>query len=362
MNEVNAVYIHIPFCRNICSYCDFSKVFYNEKIVDKYLISLGKEIEERYKQEEIRTVYIGGGTPSSLSLEQLQKLFSIIKRLNLVGLEEFTFECNLEDISEDKMIFLKENGVNRLSIGVESFQDEILRFLERSYTSEEILGRIKLAKKYFENINIDLIYAVPNQSLDLLKKDIKSVLSLGVKHISTYSLMIEENTKLSVCSVDTISSDLDSDMYFLIHDELIKNGYEHYEISNYSVEGYQSKHNNVYWQNDRYYGFGLGASGYISNTRYTNTRSIHKYLDGDFESDIELIDITANISNEMILGLRTSCGVSKKKFRDRFGADVKDFYDLNQLIDMGQLIETDDRYYIPIDKWYLLNEILVNFV
>ena len=189
--NTKSIYIHIPFCSNICSYCDFCKFYYNKKIVSNYLDSLTLEIKEKYLGEEIDTIYIGGGTPSSLSLSELEKLFSVLEIINFSSDVEFTFECNVLDLTEEKLIFLKEHGVNRLSIGVQSFNKEILSFLERRYDKNIILEKIRLAKKYFSNINVDLMYAVPGEDLNILKNDLELFLSLDIKHISTYSLIIE---------------------------------------------------------------------------------------------------------------------------------------------------------------------------
>ena len=268
------IYIHIPFCNSICSYCDFCKFLYNKKWVDNYLNALQKEINKNYKNELVRTIYIGGGTPSSLNIGELNKLFDIIKIFKKDKKIEFTFECNIEDINEPKLELLKNNGVNRISIGVESFNDKYLKFLGRNYKSKDIMNRIDLVKKYFDNINIDLIYALPNQTLEELESDIDKFLSLDIDHISTYSLIIEPNTKLYINKTKNIDEEKDFEMYNLICNKLKNKGYNHYEISNFSKESFESKHNLIYWNNLEYYGFGAGASGYINNIRYDNTRNL----------------------------------------------------------------------------------------
>ena len=266
---VKSAYIHIPFCNNICSYCDFCKLLYNKNFVKKYLDALEKEITNNYKNEILDTIYVGGGTPSSLSVSELNKLFSIIKIFKLSKEYEFTFEVNIEDITEEKLEILKENKVNRLSIGIESFNDKYLKYLGRNYTSDIISERVELAKKYFDNINVDLMYALKNESLDDLEKDVDKILKLDIKHISCYSLIIEKNTKLYIDNTKYISDDLDSDMYDLI-DKKLENKYHRYEVSNYSITSYESRHNLTYWENNEYYGFGLGAAGYIDNIRYSH--------------------------------------------------------------------------------------------
>ena len=180
---VKAIYIHIPFCKNICSYCDFCKFFYKKEWINKYLDSLEKEIKDNYKGELIDNIYIGGGTPSSLSMEELERLFSIINNININDNHEFTIEFNVEDITKEKLELCKNNNVNRISIGVESFNKKHLEFLGRNI-NVDIEEKINLTKKYFDNINIDLIYALPNQSINDLEKDLEKYLELDIPHIS----------------------------------------------------------------------------------------------------------------------------------------------------------------------------------
>lgn len=188
---VKSCYIHIPFCKKICSYCDFCKIFYNEQLVDKYLISLEKEIDSLYQNEVLDTIYIGGGTPSSLNLNQLEKLFGIINKLNKSKTIEYTIECNFETMSNEKLELFKKYGINRLSFGIESINEDNQKLLERENKKEEIINIIKTAKSLgFNNINVDLMYALPNETLEVLNKDIDFTLSLDIEHISTYSLII----------------------------------------------------------------------------------------------------------------------------------------------------------------------------
>lgn len=354
---MKSAYIHIPFCTSICSYCDFCKFFYNQELVDKYIDSLIKEIDTNYKGEELDTIYIGGGTPSSLNLENLDKLLSYISNnLKTSNSLEYTIECNVMDITLEKLELFKKYNINRLSIGVESFNRDILSFLERNYSKEDIIDRITLAKKHFKNINIDLIYAVPNETLDMLKSDIKEFLKLDIPHISCYSLIIEDHTKLGIKNTDYISEDLDYSMYKEIEESLEKNGYDHYEISNYAKNNYESRHNLCYWKNHKYYGFGLGSSGYIDNYRYTNTKNLNKYLNGNYIDNKEIITKELNASNYAILGLRTKYGINKQEFFDNIGINFKDMYDTSDLI------ETDESFYLDKSKWYIENSILIKFI
>ena len=358
---VKSAYIHIPFCNNICSYCDFCKLLYNKDFVKKYLDALEKEITVNYKGEKLDTIYIGGGTPSSLSIIELKQLFSIIKIFKLNEKYEFTFEVNIEDITKEKLEILKENKVNRLSIGIESFNDKYLNYLGRSYSSNIIKDKVELSKKYFDNINVDLMYALKNESLYDLEKDIDKILELDIKHISCYSLIIEKNTKLYINKEKYISDDLDSDMYDLI-DKKLEKKYHRYEVSNYSINGYESKHNLTYWNNNEYYGFGLGTAGYIDNIRYTNTRNLSKYINGNYERQNEVLTKEDKIKYEFILGLRLTNGIKKYDFNKKYGININEINIVKKLINKGLLIDDKISIYVPKKYFYVLNDILVNFV
>lgn len=356
-------YIHIPFCKTICSYCDFCKVFYNSKQVNEYLKSLEKEIDSIYKGEELETIYIGGGTPSSLSIVELQKLFKILQKLKKAKDCEFTIECNFSTITEEKLLLFKKNGVNRLSFGVESISSKNLKKLERNEDINQINDIISLSRKLgFDNINLDIMYAIPGETLDDLKKDLDFIVSLKPNHISTYSLIVEENTKLALNkNIDYIDEDLDFSMYKIICERLNEN-YCHYEISNFAIDGYQSKHNLCYWNNKEYYGFGVSAASYINDLKATNTKSITNYIKGKYNYLEEYITKEDKMSYEMILGLRLLRGVSKKNFVEKYGVEIDEYFDIDFLVKNNLLCENDDYFYINEDKLYISNEILLRFI
>ena len=358
---VKSVYIHIPFCKTICSYCDFCKVFYNKKWINDYLDSLEYEIKNNYKDEELKTIYIGGGTPSSLNIEELNKLFKIIKIFKINKDYEFTIECNIEDITEEKLKLFKYNNVNRISIGIESFNDKYLRFLNRNYSSNIINDKINLVKKYFNNINIDLIYALKDQSLEDLQNDLDKIINLDVTHVSCYSLMIEKNTKLYIDNINNLDSELDYKMYELIFNKF-NDIYDRYEISNYSKKGFESKHNLTYWNNEKYYGFGLGASGYINNIRYTNTKNLTKYLNRNYEKEYETLTKKDKIKYELILGFRKIKGINIKEFYKKYKIDILSYQNINNLIKQGYLINDNENIYINDKYLYVSNDILVKLI
>lgn len=356
-------YIHIPFCNKICSYCDFCKLYYNKDLVNKYLDALEKEINKIYKGEVLETIYIGGGTPSSLSLDELERLFKILSVLNKDKNIEYTIENNFDSITEEKINLYKKYGINRLSFGIETTNNSYLKLLNRSLSKDKVRKIINYSKEIgIININVDLIYALPNESINDLEKDIDFILSLDIPHISTYSLIIEDNTLLKIKNYKNISEDLDSDMYKYICKRLKENNFTHYEISNFSKEGYYSKHNLCYWNNKEYYGFGLGSSSYINNKRITNTRSITNYLKEDFIKEEEIIDINSKIEYEVILNLRKKEGIDLISFKDKYKKDLLSIYNYNELVDKEFLILNNNHLYIPEDKWYISNEIIVRLL
>lgn len=355
---MRSVYIHIPFCKSICSYCDFCKFLHEEVYASEYLNELSKEIDKYYDNDKIRTLYIGGGTPSVLSLNNLKKLFKITKKFDTSLLEEFTFEMNIDDITEEKLLLLKTNNVNRISIGIQSFNEINLKYLNRKHTKNEIIKNINLAKNYFTNINVDLMFALPIETFSTLKKDVKEILKLDVPHISTYSLIIEQNTVLSHNKVKPIEEDLDYKMYSYILKELEKNNYNHYEVSNFAKEGYQSKHNLNYWQNNEYYGFGLGAHGFISELRYENTRSFNTYLKGNYRFNELVLSKREDMENEVILGLRKLEGINIVDFFNKYKINIQEEFNITPLLKNGLLKIKDNNIYIPEEKIYIMNTIL----
>lgn len=356
-----SIYIHIPFCNSICTYCDFCKILYNKKYINDYLDNLEKEIKVRYKSEIVNTIFIGGGTPSSLDDEELIRLMNIIEIFKLNDNYEFTVECNIESITENKLKIMKKYGVNRISIGVESFDNSIIKLLGRNHTKKDVYNKMGIVKRYFSNINIDLIYAAYDD-INILKSDIDCFLKLDIPHISTYSLIIEDNTMLKINGMRNIDEDIDYEMYKYIEDALEKNDYIHYEISNYAKNGYQSKHNLVYWNNEEYYGFGLSSTSYINNERITNTKNLRKYLNGEYLDTSVYEDKDIRMENEIMLGLRKLDGIDLDRFKEKFNVSLEDIYNIDNLVRNGYLIR--DNNCIKIDKkyMYISNEIIVRIL
>lgn len=360
---MRSVYIHIPFCKTICSYCDFCKFYYYKEWVLNYLNVLESEVDTYYKEDLVYTIYIGGGTPSALDIEEFERLFQIVNKFDLSKCVEFTFECNIENITLEKMKFLKEHGVNRLSVGVETFHDKYLNFLNRHHSVIEVKNKIEMMKQVgFDNINVDLIYALPNETVEEVSEDIQFFLKLDIPHISTYSLMIEPKTKLGIEHVEEIDEELDFEMYQEIDKILKQNGYLHYEISNFSKPNYESKHNLVYWNNDEYYGFGMGASGYVDGVRYDNTRNFHDYMNKCYRFESESLSLNEKIENEFILGFRKLDGISLKSFYDRYQKDFRKYPVIDRLLKEGKLVFVDGNIRISDEYVYVSNQILCQLI
>ena len=360
---MSSAYIHIPFCKSICSYCDFAKIIYKEDQVEPYLNSLASEIEDAYGKEEVNTLYIGGGTPSSLDSSGLDKLANIIKKFNLASDLEYTFECNIEDITAELLQKLSEMGVNRLSIGIQSFNEGKLKFMNRSASFKDVEAKIALARMHgFNNVNLDLMYGIPWETFRDLKKDLKLFLKLNPEHISTYSLIIENHTVCKVREDENIDPEVEIKMYEYIRRKLKNKGYIHYEISNFARPKRESRHNLVYWNNQEYYGFGLGAAGYINGFRYENTRSITDYIAGNFRNEESLISKSETMENEIMLGLRKIKGINLQDFYDKYGVNLQDAFPVKPLIRSKELIYENGYIKINPKYIYVMNEILLKLI
>ncbi len=359
---VRSVYIHIPFCQTICSYCDFCKIHYDKKYVRYYFKELKKEIQKRYRNEEIDTLYIGGGTPTSLDVVELEELLQIMMLFHVRDNLEYTIESNIECLTEEKVLLLKKYGVNRVSLGVQSFEDSILKTLSRHHTERQVFEVVSLLKKYgIENINVDLIYGV-SEDKRVVWNDICTFLKLDIPHVSCYSLIIEEGTAFGIQKREYISEDIEYEMYQDICDLLEGHHYRHYEISNFSRVGYECIHNMNYWKNGEYYGFGLGAVSYLEGVRKTNTKNMSRYLKGIYEYENVIEDKKIQMENEMILGLRMLEGVSISEFNRKYQVNLFDVYDIEPLLVDGRLVIENDYLKIGHDYYYLSNDIFIQFI
>ena len=348
-----SAYVHIPFCTQICYYCDFSKVFIKNQPVDSYLEHLIEEYDS-YDIKKLRTLYIGGGTPTALSAPQLAFLLEkLTDKLDLSYLEELTIEANPGDLDQEKIAVLKDSPVNRVSLGVQTFNDRTLKQIGRSHLEQDIYDNITNLKKVgFDNISIDLIYALPKQTMEDVKINVAKAIALDIPHMSLYSLILENHTvfmnRMRRGKLPLPKEDLEAEMFEYIIAELEKAGFEHYEISNFSKPGFESRHNLMYWDNAEYYGIGAGASGYVDGVRYKNHGPIRHYLQaveaGNARVQEEALTLNEKMEEEMFLGLRKKSGVSKKRFEEKFGLSFEDQYGVvvSELTEQGLLVTDRD--------------------
>lgn len=352
LTKPTSAYVHIPFCTQICYYCDFSKVFIKNQPVDDYLQALIREFES-YDIEQLRTLYIGGGTPTSITAQQLDYLLTnLTKHLDLSVLEEFTIEANPGDLTDDKIEVLKKSAVNRVSLGVQTFNDKQLKRIGRSHNESQIYSTIDHLKTAgFDNISIDLIYALPGQTMEDVKENVAKAIALDIPHLSLYSLILEHHTvfmnKMRRGKLNLPQEDLEAEMFEYIIAELEANGFEHYEISNFTKPGFESRHNLMYWDNAEYYGVGAGASGYLNGVRYRNRGPIQHYLkavsEGNARLSEEVLTKDEMMEEELFLGLRKKSGVSIAKFEEKFGVSFEERYGqiVTELCQQGHLVPDD---------------------
>lgn len=323
----SSLYVHIPFCKNICSYCDFKKFIYNQKRINEYFQSLFFELE-KYKDRKYKSIYIGGGTPSCIDSTNLIKLLEVLDNLLDRNYKEFSIESNVEDLNDSFLTIIKNSKINRLSVGIQTFNDKFINYCNRKHNKNMAIENINKASNYITNISIDMIYAFKEQTIKQLKEDIKTVLSLPIKHISYYSLLIEPNTILYAKNTKNVDDILQAKMYKVIYKSLKENGFKRYEISNFSLnKKYQSYHNKIYWLNKHYDAVGLASSGYINNLRYTNNDNIVSYNKNDFFHIEETFLTKKDIMfDQIMLNLRMDEGLNIKKFNKKFKVDFVTLY------------------------------------
>lgn len=368
--SIKSLYIHIPFCDHICIYCDFYKMIGTIDKQNEYIKYLIKELELRNDElNNIETIYIGGGTPSILSIDNLKLLFDKLKELiDLNHLKEFSFECNPKDVNDELIDVLMRYNVNRISLGVQSFDNHKLSFLGRNHNKDIAINAIKLLQENgITNINCDLIFGVDFDDLNLIKNDIDIINSLNVPHISVYSLIIEDKTILNHLikrDYHPMDDDKEAEIFGFVCDYLKEMGYIHYEISNFCKEGYESIHNLSYWNYDDYIGVGANASGKTSNIRYTNINNLKKYYEGIDQNKFNYYEYLVLDNNDMMdefmmMGLRKIQGIKINEFKNRFNCDIIDIYENTpSLINQGLLINDKGYLRIPEDKIYISNFIL----
>lgn len=350
------VYVHIPFCKKRCLYCDFFSTTLLEQR-EAYIEAVLQEIQARKEEahEPIRTIYIGGGTPSTLAARHIQRIIEAIGTQDAI---EITMEMNPGDASEEYIRALKAAGINRLSIGIQSFQDGLLQLIGRRHNAAQAKAAVRMAQEAgITNISIDLMYALPTQTIAQWEQDITTALSLGVQHISSYGLMYEEGTRMTKMIEDgtltPIDEDTENTMYDVLCDRLQAAGFVHYEVSNFALPGYESKHNSAYWNGTPYIGIGAGAHSYIGDIRSWNADELAAYIrgikEGSWVREQEVLGEKERYNERIMLGLRTRQGVPRQIIRR----------DPQPFIKAGLLRETSDGHIVATQEGiHILNRII----
>ena len=373
--RIPSLYIHIPFCISKCIYCDFNSIVMKSQIVDEYLNGIENELQAINGKYSFTTVYIGGGTPTVLNEIQLSKLLDIIsKHVDVFNLKEYTIEVNPGTLNDEKILALKNSCIDRISIGIQSFNDKYLKLLRRIHTAKEAKDVFSsLREKGFENISIDLIYGYPAQTLNEWKTDLRECFILGPEHISAYCLTYESGTPL-VGIMDSgklkrLSEEEELNMYEYTNDFLGNEGYRHYEISNFAKPGKECKHNTVYWENREYIGIGAGAFSYINGERYCSIKNVKEYISA-VKSKKNLIYFSEKLPQEkraseiLIMALRMTSGISKKEFFNRSGYNLTELFgtQLNVLAQAGLINFDDERIKLTRKGLSLADSVMVKFV
>lgn len=328
------IYIHIPFCRQACHYCNFhfsTSLRYKNELIAALLKEM--ELQQEYLSGEIiETIYIGGGTPSLCSLQELESIFSKILSLFKVSQNaEITLEANPDDISKDKLSDWKEAGINRLSIGIQSFFDEDLQWMNRAHTAQQAIDNLLLAIEHFDNITIDLIYGTPELTNEKWKQNVERALAFNIPHLSCYALTVEPKTPLDKLirqhKSPDISPDKQSEQFLLLMQWMTAAGYEHYEISNFAKPGFRSRHNSSYWQGKKYIGFGPSAHSFDGNTRWWNVANNNQYIEslhnGVIPFEKEELTAIQKLNEYIMISLRTMEGLDLSKVSEAASYELR---------------------------------------
>lgn len=363
-NKPQALYLHIPFCEHICDYCDFPKLQYFTTLAKDYLGRLQEELDSYQIKHQLKSIYIGGGTPTALEDDLFEKLLQIVEPYSK-GIKEYTIEANPESLSEHKLTLMKQYGVTRLSLGVESTNDQILHAINRHHTFQDVKNAVRRAKdKGFLDINVDLILGLPQANKALLEADLDHILALEVPHISCYSLSVHPHTVFYLRGVEEPLDDYSRELYDIVEKRLTAHGYIHYEVSNWAKPGHESQHNFTYWRDETYYGVGLGASGFIDNYRYTNTKSLSRYNEGIFQQEKEIISYADDEEYYLMLTLRTNEGLSYREYERRFAQSFSALHrqKIEEFLRDGLLTEKDEHLIPTYEGMMVLDAIVLAFL
>ena len=375
-NKEIGIYVHIPFCKRKCDYCDFISYSNKDSKIEEYIEAVKKEIELQKIKSEITTVYIGGGTPSYIDSKYIKEIMAELQKKNVSKDAEITIEVNPGTVTLEKLKDYKDAGINRLSIGLQTTKDELLKQIGRIHNFEQFIETYKMAREVgFKNVNVDLMLGLPNQRIKDLKESLESIIQLSPEHISVYSLIVEDGTpianKIESGELELPDEDLERNMYWYVKNTLELNGYKHYEISNFAKQGYESKHNINCWNQKEYIGIGIAAHSYRDITRYSNTENLGEYIRNVKNEKLERNRIIHEIQKEddtkkeyMLLGLRQIDGVRISKFKEKFGDNPIYLYrnELKKLSDENLISVDEDNIKLTNKGIDLANLVWEEFV
>ncbi|MBM7556229.1 radical SAM family heme chaperone HemW [Halanaerobacter jeridensis] len=378
MTEDYGLYIHIPFCAQKCHYCDFNSIAADDDLISRYLDALKKEIKlvaDKYYSPQLQTIYIGGGTPSILSGQDLSTILNQCRqKFDLNSNLEITMEANPGTLSEEQLRLTKQAGVNRLSLGVQSFNNQFLTKLGRIHSKDDVITSYRLARELdFDNISFDLMFALPGQSLNQWENTLQQAIELGPEHISAYNLKIEPNTVfaqwLEEGKIEKISEELDLKMYRRTIELLEENNYYQYEISNFSQPGYNSRHNKIYWQNQEYLALGPGAHFYDGQFRGYNITDIKDYCHHLEAGQLAIaeqnkLSRVEKIEETLILGLRLNQGISLAEFKKKFNQSLTEIYEIEiqKLVGQDLINQSKGRLFLTDHGREIANQVLSSFI
>ena len=375
-NKEIGIYVHIPFCKRKCDYCDFISYSNKDSKIEEYIEAVKKEIELQKIKSEITTVYIGGGTPSYIDSKYIKEIMEELQKKNVSKDAEITIEVNPGTVTLEKLKDYKKAGINRLSIGLQTTKDELLKQIGRIHNFEQFIETYKMAREVgFKNVNVDLMLGLPNQRIKDLKESLESIIQLSPEHISVYSLIVEDGTpianKIESGELELPDEDLERNMYWYVKNTLELNGYKHYEISNFAKQGYESKHNINCWNQKEYIGIGIAAHSYRDITRYSNTENLGEYIRNVKNEKLERNRIIHEIQKEddtkkeyMLLGLRQIDGVKISQFKEKFGDNPIYLFrnELKKLVDENLISVDEDNIKLTNKGIDLANLVWEEFV
>ena len=363
------IYIHIPFCQKKCNYCAFNSKISDAAEKNFYVDTLIKEIHLRGDNSKVETIYFGGGTPTTLTLAQLEKIICAVREnFSVDSHAEITIEANPGTVNENYLRGLKVLGFNRLSLGVQSFDDALLKILGRIHDSQTAIETVKLAKNFFDNVSVELRYGLPNQTLDKLRRDLDCIKNLDVQHVSIYGLEIEEGTKFFELAragkLALPAENICADMYDLITATLPTFGYRRYEISNFARKNFESRHNCGYWTGKNYFGFGAGAHSFDGKLRTSNARDVATYIENNAPVIEEVVTRKAAMEEFCFLGLRLVEGISAQNFAEKFGVEISDVFGkvMEKNRRLGLLKVNGDKISLTERGMALGNEVFADFL